>query len=882
MFRNYLLRLKAAHLRAIREQKGQSIIIFTFAFLGLVAMLGLALDLGMVYIEKVKVSRTADAAALAAVVELPFEEEAMRRAIEYIQLNGYNVGQDTEVLVRGCIDTTPFVGGPGLRNVDANGWLNPTATVPVTPTAAMTAFRYIPSIEIPPRATFVIDTLAYQPVEFTASNTISTTNKESCDGDTPLYGTANKLRVTGRVNVNMSFMQFFGFGKVPVQDQAVGENVTNLDVAVVFDVSGSMDFETTCFGCWRKDPTLSANIMVNPYPTNGTYYPLTSTTTIGPACTSDPTPTTSGTNKYLVHEAELYSRNVPLNGWEFEKRVAGQGYWVLQRDIAGTSTSGQAYIRAHGYVTYSQSDINKAPQIQGAAYNIECFSGATLSNNCWATRAATLGEQAPSDVPWVEYNFKPNWTGSTYVWVRAQAGTGVSKWATEWHGKSPANNSAGERKLTDYRQTIFWQIDNNNVQGGPGAVSSFPNLPFAGGEDQPNTGSWRWLKLGSAPTSNGVWSVLKLYQGSSGFMVDKIIFTDDSTGSVGDTQDQLSNGTLKTLLTSNSGKGPAATPGSATREACNLCNPEFGQQSVVPNQCSCKNNRLDTAVSGAYLGGGSGLGCNRVLTTTNMLGNDLFADQAPLRNAQEAVKNFAKRLDPKFDQIGFVTFSSNVFNTFQNRAKLQCLRWAAKNSTGANACYDPASNPISYTTVFQRIENQDNNGATNISEGMREGLEELGIAIPTYNPDVDSECSSGNSNGTTNDGHSCDRSGAARRILILMTDGSPNNNGGCPSSYQWRGTEGAGNDDYDCSIWYAYQAANNNVAVYTIGIGAGANASLLQAMATGTDPLPDPNDAQKGFYFEGKGGRYYPAAKPSDLDQIFTDILGNVFVRIIG
>ena len=95
MIKSILKQLKEEHRKAFQEQKGQSIIIITFAFLGLIAMLGLALDLGLVYIEQVRISRTTDAAALAAVVELPFEEEGMRRAIEYIQLNGYRVGEDT-------------------------------------------------------------------------------------------------------------------------------------------------------------------------------------------------------------------------------------------------------------------------------------------------------------------------------------------------------------------------------------------------------------------------------------------------------------------------------------------------------------------------------------------------------------------------------------------------------------------------------------------------------------------------------------------------------------------------------------------------------------------------------------------------------------------
>jgi hypothetical protein len=430
-------------------------------------------------------------------------------------------------------------------------------------------------------------------------------------------------------------------------------------------------------------------------------------------------------------------------------------------------------------------------------------------------------------------------------------------------------------------------VDGNNVQG-----QNYTGLPGSGigitNGEQFDASKWRWIKLGTANVTNTVQSTLKLYQGSSGFMLDKIIITNNPDGAAAFVTGATNNGTgsapasIATLLQQNSGKGPVATAGSATREACNQCNPEFGL-TIGQNQCSCKKSPSDTAVSN-YLGGGTGTGCTEVLETTNQLSNDLFGDQAPLRNAQEAVKNFAFRLDPKFDQIGFVVFSTDVNNDFDKRSKLQCLRWATSygGAAGVAKCYDPANAPISYTTVIQGLENQDNNGATDIAEGMLEGLEELGIPITTYNPNVDSTCTQGNSAATSNDGHSCDRRGAARKILVLMTDGSPNRNPGCDTSFKWRGTEGANNNDYNCAIWYAKKAAENNVIVYTIGIGAGANRSLLEAMATGTDPFPATTDTDKGFYFGSRGGKYYPAAKPSDLDQIFTDILGNTFVRIVG
>ncbi len=858
MFKNYLLRLKACYFQAMREQKGQSIIIITFAFLGLIAMLGLALDLGMVYIEQVRVSRTADAAALAAVVELPFEEEAMRRAIEFVELNGYHVNgpdADTQILVRGCIES-----GGNLRNVDTGGVLDPAISPIITPTNTIAGFSYVNNVSNP-RATFVIDTLAYQPSD------ASTVNQDNCTGvsgqSSALYGTATKLRVSGEVNVNMNFMQFFGFGDVPVQDYAVGENVTNLDVVVVFDVSGSMNFETTCFGCWVEDH--SKDVIEYPFPLNGYYKPLPDATTHD-VCTDPPDPVESGGYHYMVHEAELYSRDVPLHGWEFERRIPGQGFWVLQRYVNNNASilydSPGAYIRPHPLTTYSQSSVSNYPQLQGAAYNNECFDGPNLSGQCWKSTADSLGETSPlSTPPWVEYDFStkdwPNISNSlTHIWIRAQGG---GSYAFTWNGVNPSN-------LYSWRKSVYWQVGRsdigwNNVQGG-----TFDRLDDDGysGIRRPNNNKWRWLKLGSAYTPRNVQRTLRLYQGSTGFYVDKIIFTDDPTGGVGQAIDRGGNvygsGTVsnnfRNLVGLNSDKGPPATDGSATREACNMCNPEFGL-TVAPADCSCSD--------------GVGGGCTEVITTTNQLSNHLYHDVDPLRSAQEAVKNFAKRLDPRFDQIGLVSYSTNATSSSYPRHKLDCLRWAGKyDADGVRGCFDPSTNPITYTEVIRTVEDAEPTSSTNISEGMKEGLEELGIEAGS-NTGVDSTCSKTG----RNDKHSCDRRGAARRVLVLMTDGSPNQDDNCGVS-MWNGNFGQGNEAYDCSIFYAREAANNNVTVYTIGIGSGVNVDLLTAMATGQDP------GTGDIYFESRGGEYYPAATPTDLDIIFDAILSNVFVRIVN
>ncbi len=70
-------------------------------------------------------------------------------------------------------------------------------------------------------------------------------------------------------------------------------------------------------------------------------------------------------------------------------------------------------------------------------------------------------------------------------------------------------------------------------------------------------------------------------------------------------------------------------------------------------------------------------------------------------------------------------------------------------------------------------------------------------------------------------------------------------------------------DDYDCVIYYAGQALNNNVVVYTIGLGDGARADLLEMAA------------------ETARGKYFYAPTPEDLDAIFDEILQNIYVRLI-
>jgi uncharacterized repeat protein (TIGR01451 family) len=680
-----------------------------------------------------------------------------------------------------------------------------------------------------------------------------------------------------------------GAGTVMATYEVVIDHIP-LDIMTVFDVSGSMDYETGCFGCWEPN---NVDVIQHPWPNNGTHWPLPEEVTASAAlCTQPVAAATNGSIQYLVHEAEFYSQISPPEGWRLDQRQVGQGFWVLQRatrtwgnnqltgaSIAIPNTADPdrgAYMRAHPLTVYSQENVSGDPQLQGAAYDEACFDGPNLSGNCWADRVAELqaagvNASPPSHTPpRLDYDFTPKWSGTTHIWIRAQGG---GSYADTWEGPAPNQLPASvKRQMPDYREAIFWQVtgaDGSNPTDLDGGT--YNNLSSTSDNRAPEADRWRWVKLGSVSTTQNVQYTLRLYQGSAGFSLDKIIFTNYSGGSNGSYIDNNGSGTsglstdFRNLVRQNGGKGPDTTDGSATREVCNVCNPAYGQ-TVDPSQCSCKKSSTDTAVSGPYAAGGSGAFCTRVLTTTNQLNNDLFHDIEPLRSAKEAVKDLAARLDPKFDQIGFVAFTLNVLNYDEDREKLQCKQWATQNdpANGELKCYDPATDPISFTTVTRAVERQRNETSTNIGQGMLEGLEELGLQVDGSGY-VNSDCT-----GFDNNGRVCDRRGVAHRVLILLTDGAPNYVGGCHANARanlWQGMVGVGNDPYDCAIYYARAAAQNNVSVYTIGMGPGINSDLLAAMANGTDP------STGHVYFEPVCGQFFHASKLTDLDEIMTEIL---------
>lgn len=173
--------------RRVWSEGGQSIVVLALAIIGIVAIIGLGIDLGIVYVERVRIARAADAAALAGAQELPAEEAARARAKSYLADNDYPLNQ--------CNDQN------GIEVCTSAG------------------------------TKFTLDTGSFR------------------DHGNP--NTATRIKVSGEQEVGLFFLRVVGFSSISVSGSATAENVRDLDIVIVFDRSGSMQEDTRCYGCWE-------------------------------------------------------------------------------------------------------------------------------------------------------------------------------------------------------------------------------------------------------------------------------------------------------------------------------------------------------------------------------------------------------------------------------------------------------------------------------------------------------------------------------------------------------------------------------------------------------------------------------------------------------
>jgi hypothetical protein len=833
-------------------EEGQSLIILAFAFLALIAMLGIALDLGLVYVERVRLKRSIDAAVLSGVVELPFEEDAANRALEYLRLNGYDI-PNAQVIMRGCVrDVNDYYTAsgalcsshptPGCGNHDTSKLINASGLDTAHP-------PYTYTNPANPTSVFYVNTYDYQGDHIYDCFAGDATHPKA-------FGGANKLEITGTVKVNMNFMQFFGFGAMPVSDNAIAQNVDSLDIAVVFDRSGSMEFDPVCLDCWERTQTAAAHAGDTPpysgyytYPQNGVNHTVLFTNTyVQSACNGDnayitvaptqPYSRTYSTYKYLIMEAEMYSENNSVPDTQF--RQSGKGYWAIQR--------GNRY---YDQTSNFRADPNSTTVTAGGltpgssdpALFVAHHPDATYNNPGMHALGMfyTLADAQSGNAPRLTYDitFPPGWgTGTSYVWLKTSSAPDIisgSGCGTGSH-TGPTNVDCS----VNDRYTMYWQIvDSDSATMTAIAADTRTNNPS--GDATSARRNWTWLRL---PTTlnPGHHYKLNIWAGSSGYGLDRLIVTDNSSSS-GDDGSGAVGSTVYPASGFNMGTA-AVTRSSAHRSACDPCNPIFGN-TVGPGTSYPTCTYFTTPAT----------------ATNNLVVSPLWKDsEAPVRNAKEAIKAFILRLDPKYDQVGLATYNDSA----PQKTELECMRQHPSTCLGG-------SNPISFTNVLRDVETVYADGGTYTSWGMKSGLEVLGL----------------NPYGVTGLPPNYGRGGAASKVMILLTDGvpqppdsaypaHPSSGSGhyCDSGYYpYASAPGAvstafGGDSgtlrgNDCMLWFAEDAKAHGVILFVIGLGYGVNDALLKETAT------------RG------GGTYYFAASGADLDLIFDEILQNIYVRLI-
>ncbi len=741
--------------RVAREQAGQSLLIIAVAFVGLLVIIGLAIDLGLMYIERIQLGRACDAAALAGAQELPFEDFAARRAIQYLRENGYDP-TNTELIVLG---PSAHLGDPGYL-----GWSAPASS----------------------KGTVTIDCDRFE------DSTAPDPNNS-----------ADKVMVYGQVNVRMNFMLFIGFREVPVSAQAVAENVSNVDVAIVYDRSGSMEFDTRCYGCYEPYAPAGA------YP-NGRRYPLPYDANI---CAASQ-PIVNGSFRILVAEAEYFTYNSSYVEHDYHREYYVPGtnstYWALQREPgAGASGYRSPYSNDH----------------RGANMMHMPFSALVDGH-------ATVDSKAPR----LDYNFDIPSAGTWYVWIRAQSGprdTPVKPWIVH---VGVDGTVLGSTSQSDFE-----------ARGGD----------YAGAND----GRWTWARIGGRSLTQAVHQV-NVWGGGPGFRLDKILVTNNPGGeeSVTDRSASFIRDTTPTWASMQNEQyqtysyaytcdshgncdysytsptyymGPADTRG-RTGYACHQCNYIYG---LVKNQ-GCTVGQAPGAGCEDLNGNGT-IGQDEICNNIN---DDLFDDKQPIRASKEAAKNFVKRMKARFDQVGFTTYSlGHTINS-----ELRCVKQDGYPDPALGRGvwdFDTNQPDAAWTQCFGNvitaIDSMDSEGNTNIGGGLLDGLAILGTASPHYGRP------------------------SAAKVIVLMTDGQANE---VPSGSHcaddpnlWPDSEPA----KDCVIYYANQAKNSNIIIYTIGLGDTADRPLLQAVADRT------------------GGAFYYAPNSSKLDYIFQQIADQIFLRLI-
>ncbi len=544
-------------------------------------------------------------------------------------------------------------------------------------------------------------------------------------------------------------------------------SVCKTDVVLILDRSGSMEFDTVCYGCWEVadeegydyDEWESGDAYRRPDgQRGGVAHPLAYPHDL---CVGSTQWITQGSYAYIIFEAEHYTQTWPTFDPEYHTRRSS--YWGLQRNGKRSSAVGDDPARCDG-VTGEKAGC-----------------GGYMQHNPWryidAKQVYTTEDCPPSSAegvpncytqaPQLTYHFRVPGADTYDVWLRAQGGS------TTHFGVSPA--------------LVHWGID-GAYEGSSTGFQTGGN--YHGAESD----NWRWVRVGDFTLDSG-WNIthaLTLWAGGSGFRVDKMAITDAPAWAA---DDVLCGGSCSGDYWS---RGPDAT---VRRDgyACWACNPLYGQPA-----------------EGSY--------CEGVWNANPqwpVMYEAMFDDQQPIRTVKEAGKYFVGRADARHHQIGVVGFSTD--STIAS--ELGCIKRLG----------DACANLDSLLGVIEFI---DSGGNTNTGSAMWDGI----------------RVQMNGQEGAPGPGNLFRVAGwqhygrpGVRRAMILITDGVPTAN---PSDIDCPDVWPGGGEDYDCAVFFAEQARQQGIVLYTVGLGRAVDEALLSHMADVT------------------GGAYFPAPDKKDVDDI--------------
>ncbi len=708
-----------------QKERGQALVLIAFSIITLVAFVGLGVDLGMVYVAKVRVQRAADAAALAAAADLPLQPAARLRALEYLAENSYDCGLTVVGTDVQCLDPRVHVSVDGAENFEDD----PDNAAPTS---------------------IVITTMDHE------------------NNPNPPADGASRIRVRVTEQVDVYFMKLLGFKTIPVTGVASAENIVNLDIVLAFDKSGSMEFDTLCYGCWTPDAGVE-------YP-SGNLWPLRwDGSQYGPpahCAANTPWPYKSSGKIYTLIEAEEYSAisNAP------RRYAQGYTYWVLQRNGkitepnsgylmngSGAAARGRDLTGAYighfpfrtGYVVDGGTPSG-APSPDSGASGVPCVWEDVVNGICrsgtWITE-----HSGPYPAPRVDFDFALPATTQTggnnnwYVWIRAQGGD----------RSSDPNDGQG----------VFWGLDGNLL--GRGSMPSASSWKYNGA----NAGSWSWRRLQRGATGGGgntmglvsggtvTTHTLNIWGGSAGFTIDQIVITNDS----GDITDSKTKNMPRDTRRTN--------------QACDPCDARFGGS---PDGDGGEYVPRCDEISGASL----------PPEKRYRYEDPIFDDEQPLASTAAAATRFLRRLDYGFDQVGLVRYSSKA----DSSNELLCIK-----SNGAGCTKNVIENNI--TGVLMDRQQTFADGSTNIPDALENAIKMLDNVPPHYGRP------------------------SAAHIIVLMTDGQPNTyeyldnaNKNCYSSDLYTVDDDPAKE---CSMYMAARARDKGIVIYGITLGEGADRELM-------------------------------------------------------